>query len=89
MNVTAKQAAALLGLFGLSKGVQVFGEEGGFVAPETLTMMVQTIPLPYLVVIGFAAYYLWYSKPKPKLPPTIVCSSCRAIVAHVEEEPET
>jgi len=90
MNVTKNEIVGILGIFGLSGGAQILGEDGGLVSPEFLTNLAETIPLPYLAVVGVIAY-LVLPKLSPmftraKLPPVIVCSSCDAIIGHVEDD---
>jgi hypothetical protein len=87
MAVSKNEASTILALLGLSSGVQMFGQEGGFIAPETLTKIVETIPLPYLVIGGIIVYFLY---PKVRKNKTIVCSTCHAIIGHeVDGEEES
>jgi len=78
MNITKNQIMVLLGLLGVSGVSQEGATEGGFILPDVLVQLANTVPLPVLVIFAFIGY-LFYAKWKEgSTDRSIICSKCAA-----------
>jgi len=59
MAITRNEVIGILGLLGITGTAQEGATEGGFILPDFITQLAQTVPLPVLVVVGAIAYYVW------------------------------
>ena len=77
MAITRNEVIGILGLLGITGTAQEGATEGGFILPDFITQLAQTVPLPVLVVVGAIAYYIWKKEGGDR---EIICSSCDCVI---------